>query len=190
MHPTAHTTVIALLVALGGCVPVSHHPYFAEDDARLDPALIGEWIDTDDKSRWTIIQKEDRTLRIEERGRKGLQAVYLARCFPIEPGGPVLVDISLHEVPIDETAALWAHMIPGHTLSQLQAAADTLRLSMLDEEWLQERLEAGAIDTPHLEIGDRLVLTGSTAQLRPLALTLADSAVAFAVDVTLIRVRE
>lgn len=177
--------LIALTLMLSGCVPIAFHPFFTQDDTSFDPAMPGVWTDEEGQARWVITVEEDRTLRIEQENQEVISAVYSAR--GIMHSGIALLDIGLEDLPDDETAWVGIHCMPGHTLSRIDSKGDTLLIRMLDQEWLEDRLESGALDTPYLMIDDRIVLTGTTPQLRALAIAIADSVDAFQLDSTLIR---
>ncbi|MBA4311983.1 MAG: hypothetical protein C0417_05075 [Chlorobiaceae bacterium] len=176
-----------VLFAISGCVR-SLYPLFTEDDIVFNPALIGTWIETNSKNMWTFEKKgeSEYTLYHYEAeydiggGKKvvGDTASFIAQTgilgqynfLDIFPGKP--------ETKIKNSFYNF-HLFPLHTISKIWLTGDTLRLSMLDNDWLQRMVDNNAFKISHARINDQIVLTASTEELQQFVLKHAENARAF-----------
>jgi hypothetical protein len=180
-----------LLLLCAGCVPVALNPFFTPDQWRPAPALLGTWYDEDGDLRWEVTDVESGSYRIRQTWVGELDADDLRPPVSLDAhfarfGDRRVLETRLHEIH-NLDATLWARTIPGFTIAVVGTPADTLRLWWLDDDWLKDRLRAGEVSTPHTFAGDRLVLSGDTAELQRLLRQLMGEPEAFANEVEMVR---
>lgn len=157
-----------LLVALpalllSACV-LSLDPAYSDADKTFDASLVGTWKPVDAAETWKCRKSEDGAYRVtytDERRRKGEFSVHL-----LTVDGKRFLDF----FPVDTskaTNALYAdHWIPAHTFAQVLSTEPSLRLAILDQEWLEKRLAEKPAELAHRVVGGHVVIVASTAELR------------------------
>lgn len=151
------------LVVLGGCV-VSADGVVEEQDAELDPRLLGHWEAVEGSDRVVISRGRGNAYVLEYTtgghtgafvGRLGRLGKQLVLDVWPEPGGEQLPE---------PYAAL---LIPGHLLLALELIGpDQVRLSMLEPDTLLSALAAGRVSLGHDTTESQLILHGTTGELR------------------------
>jgi hypothetical protein len=133
----------AIAVFSPGCLVVSLNPVY--DDATLawEPALIGQWIDADDKASLDITRGEWRSyrLRYEHPIETGELTGYLTIV-----GNEKYLDV----MPV-RGQDRGSFLIPVHAFLRLRFEGDRLELTPLSYDWLSERV-LGAKPTPGLAV--------------------------------------
>ena len=154
--------LLALAAGASGCV-VSTEAVVAEGDATFDERLLGAWAEVGGKdtavlsrgagSEYSIAYTtEDGTGRFGARlGRLGDRVVLDAWPAPKE-----------RELPGSYAATL----VAAHVVVAVDVAGDSLRVALLEADSLRKALEAGRIRLPWTIERNRLVLRGTTAELR------------------------
>ncbi len=167
----------AMLLCLAGCVPVAVNPFIALERGGVDERLVGDWVN-DEELNWRIETRPGGYLIHQRMIADSSHARYVV----------------LYEATTATLDGLMYHVVPGHTLSRIDAVGDTLRLAMLDNRWLKKQLDSGALVTPHFLLSPadehsdpHLVLTGDTATLWQLARDVVDSTSAFDVEIEFVR---
>jgi hypothetical protein len=156
-------SVLALFV-ICGCIP-SLQPFFTAKDVVFEPALIGSFSE-DDKIVWTFSRGEDRSYKLVIRD-EAKSSSFVAHMFRL--GGERYLDLyaagdSLDDCPREDFFK--ASLVPGHLVLRVPSISSTLKLQVLNEEWLKENFK-GKSAVPHsLLEGERLVFTGSTEQMQ------------------------
>ena len=129
--------VLLLTVAVGapGCLVLSLNPVY--DDATLawEPALVGQWIDADDKAALDIARGEWRSYRVRYE-------------HPIESG-----DLTGYLTMVGNDRYLdlmpargqdrGSFLVPVHVVLRLRLDGDRLELTPLSYQWFAERVRAG-----------------------------------------------
>jgi len=155
--------VLAALVILGGCIPVSLNSFYSDKDITFDPALVGQWGEKDDGSKvsfqqaganayWLIDLKADSTLKFD---------VHL---FTL--GGKRFLDLYPKSTGVVMNDLLEMHLIRAHTLLRVDQITPTLITASLSEKWLKELLTKDPKALPHVVTNDQIVLTATTAELQ------------------------
>jgi len=177
---------LALLAALAGCVP-SLNPLYTEKDLVFDPALLGVWGEANAKETWTFEkagEKKYKLLQTDNDGRTGEFEVHLLKLkdhyfldlYVTEPGGEKWSPNDLARGAII--------MRPGHLFLKVTQIQPTLKMAMLDLDWLQKLLEKDprAVRHEKIRFGSanekdfQLVLTAETKELQRFILKNVDKA--------------
>ena len=156
--------VIALVTALAasGCV-VSTEAVVAEADATFDERLLGAWAEVRGKDTAVVSRgpgtsysisytTDDGTGRFAARlGRLGDRVVLDAWPTPKD-----------RELPGPYVTTL----VAAHVVVVMDVGADSLRIALPKADSLRKALEAGRVRLPWTVERNRLVLRGTTAELR------------------------
>ena len=160
------TFVVILAVALlaQGCLIVSIHPLYTENDVVFDEALVGTWGDVSgDEESWVFEQAEEKAYRmtVNEEGKEpGHFEAHL-----VNLGEYLFLDLYPEE-PDGVNEFFTSHVIPAHSIWRATIAGDTLSLASLDYDWLTKGIEAGQLDVEHEKLEHVLVLTGEPRDLQ------------------------
>lgn len=185
-----------ILFSISGCVR-SLYPLFMEDDLIFKDELLGTWKEKDGKSTWifeksngmnyTLIHyaaeyntpndkvSEDTARFTAQLGKLG-KYIFLD-IFPGKPDTKVKNDFYNF------------HLLPVHTISRVWFTNDTLKLSMLDNDWLAKMIDKNAYRIKHARLNDQLILTASTQELQRLVVKYANNTKAFPKPGELYRVK-
>lgn len=162
------TTLVALTIA--GCVP-SLHPFYTDDDVTFEKALVGTWAQKGGDTIWTFAKADDGAQSyhlVFKRKDDGewKEATFEATLFKLD--GRRYLDLRPKPKPLSkEFSGFYRHhFMPAHTLHQVTIDGDTVKLSMMSLNESEEVLKADAEALPHTFVDQKLLLTGSTKQLR------------------------
>lgn len=174
------STVLGLLVLLGGCLPVpSLHPLFTENDMVFEPALLGAWGEK---------EGEEAILTFEQLCDNAYELTYIDnektsryKAYLVRVGEFLFLDAYPDGEAFKELAAAEAHLpvVPTHIFVRVWLEGDALRIAYLDDEWLEAKIEAGEVQIAHERTGDYLVLTAAPKELQALVLQYAEDESAF-----------
>ena len=186
-----------LAVLASGCVPViSLHPLFSEEDTVFEKKLLGTWID-DANGPHTTWQFGDinepknayKLIFTDEEGKKGS---FVARLVKLQD--KLFMDVYPSEMPSDvndPAKTAWPYnaffLIPAHTFLKINSIEPTLKMQLTLESETKDLLTQEPEAVKHTFVGDRLVLTASTKELRAFVLKYADDSRLFTGDVALVR---
>lgn len=161
---TLIVVILAAALFAQGCLIVSIHPLYTENDIVFEEALLGVWnADSTDGESWRFERAEDNAYRmtITENGKQpGLFEAHLVKL-----GEYLFLDLYPEE-PDGVNEFFISHVIPSHSIWRVAFTGDTLSLAGLNFEWLTQELEAGRLDLEYEEIKDMLVLTGEPRDLQ------------------------
>jgi hypothetical protein len=165
------TLLFTLFVA--SCVQ-SLHPLYSDDTLFFEPSLVGTWAG-DGGDMWIFLQK----------GKKSYELVYTEKGTPAKFDanlvklGPYLF-LDLFPTSVDFTNDLQqAHLLSTHTFLRLWLDEDTLRLTMLEHDWLRRMIDEKRVAIKHERLKERIVLTASTPDLQKFMQTYGDNTEAF-----------
>lgn len=172
------TTLIAmgLSALLAGCIPTLH-PLYTEQDLTFDPALVGRWAETDSgKESWDFSKGDAQSYQLiytDGEGKKGEFAVRLlklgdTRFLDLYPN-----DTGLKDGKRNDYYNL--HFIPAHTFLKVLAVSPTLRLSVMEPDWLGDLLKKDPKALAHEREDDRVLITASTKDLQQFVLRYANA---------------
>jgi hypothetical protein len=149
-----------LAAASSGCLVLALHP--AHDDASIiwDPALVGTWVNEDDRVTATVGRGEWRSYRIEYEHpiEKGALTGYLTTL-----GKDTYLDVS----PV-RGQDYGSFLIPVHALLRVERQADTLTIQTLDYDRFALAVKQGGLPGLPMTMDQKqnAILTGSTAAFR------------------------
>ena len=154
--------ILAFVASGSGCV-VSTETVVPEADATFDERLLGAWAEVKGSDTAVVARgagtaytisytTEDGTGRFAARlGRLGDRVVLDAWPTPKE-----------RELPGAYTATL----VAAHVVVAVDVSGDSLRIALLEADSLRKALEAGSTRLPWTIERNRVVLRGTTAELR------------------------
>jgi hypothetical protein len=162
------------LCFLGGCVVLSIYPFYTEKDLAFDEALLGKWVKTTEADERWVFEKEGSSAYklILKSGQK----TYLTSTHLFKVNGELFLDMFEGEGFATESKGddnIFPPRVPTHTLFKVFQTKPTLRLAIMNYEWLDKLLvsEPKAL-RHHLVLNgkdkeDRFpVLTADTAELQ------------------------
>jgi hypothetical protein len=168
-------TVMALLL-LAGCFTLSVHPFYEAKDVVREPSLLGVWSDPEDPQSETwqflagggdeyqLVIREEDSLRIKPH----MDGVFEAHLFRV--GGQLYLDM-MPEEPAGSSAFFMSHVLPAHSVWQVELAGKDLVLKILETDRLEAAMAAGELDLSFVERDGLQVLTATSAELRAMLLS-------------------
>lgn len=180
--------VFALLCP--GCLVMSLHPFFTDNDAVFEKSLLGIWVDKSGKSSVTFKQFGANAYKVtyfqreissgsggkKETGEPGEFEGHLGRI-----NGMLLLDLYPDQNSWDRLRndLLAIHLAPTHTISKVWFDGDKLMIARLDHDWLKDLVAKNATAVAHEKVEDAFVLTASTEGLQQFLKTYASDPKAF-----------
>ena len=188
MKRTALLSMLSFSLMLAGCVP-SLNPLFTEKDLTFDPALVGVWAEQDDSQEtWAFEKAGEKQYKLvyTENGKAGEFQVHLLKL-----GNTLYLDFFPESDGLKESKRndfYLSHFVPGHMFAKVTQLEPTLRMALLNPDWLKKLLEKNPKAIDHQGINEeRIVLTASTMDLQKFVQ--ANSSEAFGDPATLKRVK-
>jgi hypothetical protein len=158
--------LIAATLALSGCV-FSVSPLYTAKDVVYDAALEGVWARSGDTSTWAFQKGVDSSYKVVVTEGEN-PSPFVAHL--VQLGGHRFLDICPETSGLDnlKQAELYkAGLIPGHLFLKMLQITPTLRMKVLDDEWLEGLLKKDPKALAHEEMeGGKLALTAPTAALQ------------------------
>lgn len=170
------TTLVALSIALllAGCVQ-SLHPLFTDQNLVFEPALVGTWAEEDSKNIWIFLKSGEKAYELVYT-EKGTPAKFSARLGRL--GKSLFLDL-IPQMPDIRNDLQQAHLLPTHTFSKVWMEGDTLRLAMLDHDWLKRMIDSRKLKIGHERLGNQVVLTAPTKKLQEFVAKYSEDGKAF-----------
>lgn len=155
--------VVALQLTLlvGGCV-LSVGPIVPESAAIFDARLLGSWEGPSSSDRVVVSRAAEKTYDIEYTS-DGKLSRFLARLGPL--GEHLVLDV-WPAAPESDHPLRDDLLIAGHVLFTVEIRSDEIRLASLEPDPLLAALQSGEILLTYQRTDDRLLLQGTTDQLR------------------------
>jgi hypothetical protein len=165
MKKLTFTLLMGTAAFLTSCVVTSVHPYYTAKDLVFEPALLGQWTNTQQSDeRWTFEKAEPNlyNLTYVSGGKTNLSLAY---AFKLE--GETFLDVTAKE-PQSE---ILPPPIPSHLLLRVFEVRPNVRLAALNNDWLRTLLEKEPKALRHELLGDKpddrqVVLTADTDELQ------------------------
>lgn len=158
--------LIAATSVLSGCV-FSVSPLYTAKDVVYDAALEGVWAKSGDTSTWAFQKGADSSYKLVVTEGEN-PSPFVAHL--VQLGGHRFLDICPEMSGLDnlKQAGLYkAGLIPGHLFLKMLQSTPTLRMKVLDDDWLEGLLKKDPAALTHEEMeGGKLVLTAPTAALQ------------------------
>ncbi len=161
--------MFGMAAMLTGCIP-SLNPLYTEVDLVQDPALEGVWVeDGDPKNRLAFFRSSDGAGY--EMLLLGASSTEVFTAHLTQIGDHRYLDIYPKEVSMSDTYK--DHYLAVHTFYRISVEGKFLRLSSIDGERLEKKIERRELTIEHARIKKDLVLTAPTEQLRRMVAALA-----------------
>ena len=159
--------LIAASLVLSGCV-YSVSPLYTSKDTVYDKALEGVWGRKGDTSTWAFQKGEGTSYKliVTEGENPSPFVAHLAQL-----GGHRFLDVCPDVSGLDDwkqAQLLYkSALIPGHLFIKVLQVGPTLRMKLLDDEWMGELLKKDPRALAHEEMqGGKVLLTATTAALQ------------------------
>jgi hypothetical protein len=172
---------IALLFVTG-CVPSLHPLYGPNNKLVIDSRLDGTWINESGNESWDFHQADDSTYELLY-AQDESAAHFVARLVILD--GKLFMDTYPDEEIDNDFYKL--HLVPAHVFGRVWIEGDSLKMNMLDGEWLDSMIDSEELTIAHEAIEEGTVLTASTDDLQKLVIKYADDPEAFSNVVALRR---
>lgn len=172
---TVPTLVLAAAAALllNACIVTSIKPFYFKENRVEATSLLGTWKESDTK-HWTLEKNDDRYLwRITD----GDETTLLEATF-FEFQDTLFFDFKLAAEAYGDDEDLLIFAVRTHSVARVRLESDLLHIEYPDYEQLEKALEPGeepdseGSDSSRLDLvhhwddDDRVILTGSTAELQ------------------------
>jgi hypothetical protein len=156
--------LIALCMAVGGCVLGSVSPYYTDDLVVKQPQFYGYWYfskeaEPDEKSPIILDEGKITTYDVD-----GKPADAKLTFFKVD--GVLFADIFPDQGELKEQTA--GNNPPVHLLSRIDVLGpDKVSFNALDYEWLSKQVQTGAVGLPYkkdAEVESDIIFTASSQQ--------------------------
>jgi hypothetical protein len=154
--------VLGLVVVLSGCV-LSVDPVISESGATFDPRLLGTWEEVSGSDHAVVSRAAENTYTIEYTSDRKVSR-FGARLGRL--GEHLVLDVWPATPDSDQLQHYDGLLIPGHVLLTLDVGPDEVRVASLEPDSLLEALRSGQVRLVHERSRERLILHGTTVQLR------------------------
>lgn len=190
---------LALTLSMNGCGPIaSFFPLYKADDRAFEAGLLGTWKlaeptpdDPDEKNeRWTFMKSGDEISYNLKLGAVGATGGILAKVRLVKLGPGLFADFegdTGNEALESKDAVLPFPIMQTHMMGRIWLEKDSLKIGLLKDDWVKERIKAGAFPLTHLGENGDLVLTGNTEDLRKFMQEHADDKEALSEEFKLVR---
>lgn len=155
--------MLAFSALLAGCV-ISVDHVVPESEATLDPRLLGRWAEVSGPDRAVISRAAGRDYALEYSSSDGNVSRFGARLG--RQGEYAVLDVWPVPGEADLAVSYRDLLIGGHVLLALDIGADEIRGTLLEPDSMLAALRSGELRLAHSSSRDRLVLQGTTEQLR------------------------
>jgi hypothetical protein len=191
--------LVSIVIGLAGCGPAgSLFPLFVNSDKEFDGRLLGEWRFQDgapfkhgeDSGRMVFRKSVDSSeyevtlYDFDAQGADLAMTAHLVRLgnyLFIDFGAPELDKRKFSEVPFPT--------IQSHMFGRIQLEEDSVRLDLLNDDWVKEQNETGKPTLAIVRTADGLMISAATEEMRKFALEHAEDAKVFSDAYSLSRIQ-
>lgn len=194
---------VLLLIISSSCLITSLHPLYTKNDLVFNDTLLGTWTD-DDSSTWVIERYfqpdifgvENKKDSLKEKVTKTYKLTYISE----KAGGELLLHISKldNSFFIDffpnidgeeflNNYFIEMHHLPVHSFGIIDINDSIVKINLLNEEWLSEKVESQEVDINIHEIEDWKLITSSTSEIQVFLIKYAKNKDAFDNEIVLRR---
>jgi hypothetical protein len=153
-----------LALILGGCMVLSLHPLFTENELIFDANLIGTWAPVDSNETCQFKPTSGKNYECTYIDNNGESSKFIAGLGKL--GNSAYLDI----YPNEPNMAGNYFYLPAHSFMKIELSKDALKLCAMSSDSIDSLLKSkpNAVKHEKLEDGDngRLVLTASTKELQ------------------------
>lgn len=157
----AVVVLLALTLIPAACV-LSIDAVVSEGDAVFDPRLIGTWEAPADTDRVVVTRGQGNSYVFTFTDRPGVVARYTGRLGTL--GNRTVLDVWPDEPSLD--APTGELFVPHHLILDVEIADHEVRSALLEVDSIRAAIRSGRIPRAHEVSNNRLVLAGTTKELR------------------------
>lgn len=159
---------IAWTALLASCIVVpSLQPFYMEDQVVFDERLLGEWSGEEGDIVWTFSQRDSLTYTVESIVEEE-SARFEVHLFRLKDQ----YYLDFHPEYESEHLFYASHLLPAHSVMQCDIEEDTLVVSPLDYEWVEEAISSGQLNGLQYErVEEDFILSSPTADLQKFIVT-------------------
>lgn len=157
----------AAAAILTGCVVTSVCPYYTEKDLVAEPAILGNWINTNKHDEFWKFEQTGKSVYRLTLAQASTTAILETHAFKLE--GRLFLDIFSLERDY--------HVIPAHYLLKVEQTSPSLKFTELNDAWLKSfvarkptAVPYHILENPSNPSDNRIVLTGDTSELQSFVL--------------------
>jgi len=163
-----------------GCPVRSLNSLFTEKEFSFNPSLVGAW------------KSHEETYEFRPSTEKSYQLVVASESEPDSFSYTVLLgkigtNWFLDSYPLTNSDEY--HYLSTHIFSRIKLQGDTLRLAILEGEWLSKMIEKKEVKIPHVRRESDIILSASSKELQALFLKYGGNNEAFPIESAFIRLR-
>lgn len=188
MRSVLRLALPVLAFTLSGCLAVSLHPLYRDQETVYRPELVGRWSESGSSSQetWEITKSGDRayTIVLTDEGKRGVFDGHLVML-----GGSLFLDLYPADMDLPLVDVYEAHRAKVHSFLIVSQLTPTLTFAPFDDDWVKDLLKAEPNAIRHELVGDNLVLTASTSELQAFLIKHTKTAKAFGSPITLKAIR-
>ncbi|HEY2859830.1 MAG TPA: hypothetical protein VGJ21_15520 [Terracidiphilus sp.] len=152
---------------LTGCIVTSVHPFYTAKDVTYDPALLGQWTNTQaTDQRWTFEKQGENSYQLTYFSGTAGEKTNVVRACLFKVSGASFLDF----IALDGPCEVMPPPIPSHFVLRVYQVAPTLKMAALNNDWLRNVLDKDPKLIRHEMLGEKddrqVVLTAETAELQ------------------------
>jgi len=160
--------VSLLCLVLTGCSAYTAHPLYTDQDAVLDPALVGTWVpkDESDKGELRVQRLGDHqyTLAVSTPEENSVQTYVVTL---VRLGNHLFADMIFDsETVAGKKIEPPVGAVPMHVIARVEVTADQLSYATLDSDAVEKQNPAEATPLKLLSASEGLIITDETDVLR------------------------
>ena len=171
--------VAVVLVLSPGCPVRSLSPLFYDGEIVFDPTLIGTWESLESSETFMFEKWGNKKYIMMVKGKDGDTTVYNAELGKL--GTTWFLDLYPGGKRND-----YADM-PTHMIARMDLGKDTMRMAMLEGDWMEKMIESGKLTISHWRNNREMVLTASTDELQKVVIQYANDEKAYPDTSVLVR---
>ncbi|MGB0744764.1 MAG: hypothetical protein ACPGSB_09575 [Opitutales bacterium] len=155
-----------ICLCMPGCLLLSLHPYYEDDDIIEHDSFAGKWQSDDGKMLWEFLPTDDGyRVTVDESGKQGKFDV-----TPFKISGELFLDFYPDMTNSDEVLSPFymMHRMPVHSLIHIAKDGDAPLFRIPDFKWFAEYLREhpDAIEHEWIDDGDFPLLSAGTQELQ------------------------
>ena len=155
---------LPIFLFLTSCISFTFQPIYTNKDLTFEPALSGLWSETDSRDTYKFARSGEKSYELiytDENGNKGTFDVHL-----VNLNGIMFLDIYPRKKEITNNEFYNAHFLVLHSIVYVEQIEPTLKLSMINDDWMKEYLKENPTAISYQIFNDNVVLTAQTEELQ------------------------
>ncbi len=169
MRWTASACLFVAAAALSGCVPIPSLYGVVDGPGTPCPEVVGQWRDPADSTNTIRFVRDSTGACTFTLPRSEVPDVRFAIRFE-RLGGRTFGDLVVNLATLTGGDDLSPFVLPAHLFARMEVKGDTLRMGLLDDEWVEREVRAhrvrARLEKPD---GDRVLAEGPEGLRRLLA---------------------